>query len=569
MKCEPSSLPFFLPKIENEIWLGCCDGYQREELLDHHRDLHYFTWSRLAWVIQNHVDSKYIERFLENYERSYVEEKLLSGVSSASEGGATFPILYFAVERNSPEMVNMLCQRGANAKVRTEPSGLPVLAYAIMSAEYNISDTTDTVVALLAMGAIPGDVPRDMWCDYAASPKKEVPMDSQAQDGTGWCTAAIRDALCRTLNLMQRYFLWKAEQIERPTFRKKQVAQDHETMPLFELPYRLIGQQVAAEKVEETVGSRILYNTAQPLVLLFTGPSGHGKTELASSLGDLLSLPLLAVDCSVLHHSTDLLGTHAGYEGWGTGSPLGTHLAQYAGKPNVVFLDEFDKTTEDVRKSLLLLFEGKYTDRRNISPLDCSKIIWVLAANLGEPDISKFWDDHLKDKSEEQQKRAPFKRLDRLLRQIVKSAFGAPLARRVSDIVPFLPFDKGEQAVATYKFMRALWQEVRKPIKVESKGFLRHIFLNFVDDGQIAKHIAVEHYDPQAGASSLDHAVSNEILARLAKAWYRGQTIITDEMMEEPLSKYDVSVVTTSEDDNEIAVKRAGTRALQLRPETE
>ena len=58
--------------------------------------------------------------------------------------------------------------------------------------------------------------------------------------------------------------------------------------------------------------------------------------------------------------------------------------------------------------------------------------------------------------------------------------------------MPFLPFNKGEQAVAAYKFMRSLAQEVRKPIHVESKDLLRNVFLNFVDDGQIAKYLAAE-----------------------------------------------------------------------------
>ena len=268
----------------------------------------------------------------------------------------------------------------------------------------------------------------------------------------------------------------------------------------------------------------------------------------------------------MLHHSTDLLGAHAPYQGWTQGSPLGSHLAQYVGQRNVVFLDEFDKTTEDVRQSLLLLFEGKYTDRRNNKPLDCSKCIWVLAANLGELAIRNFWDAHLKDKSEEVQKRAPFKKVDRSLTQIVKSEFGSPLARRLTSIVPFLPFNNGEQAVAAYKFMRRRWQEVRKPINLESEHFLGNAFLNFVDDGQIAKHLAAEYYDPQAGASSLDRAEKKEIGDRLASAWRREEEIVADEMNERPLPKYDVTVATTPEDDSEITVKRRGTRELQLRP---
>jgi DNA polymerase III delta prime subunit len=35
----------------------------------------------------------------------------------------------------------------------------------------------------------------------------------------------------------------------------------------------------------------------KPLVLLFSGPPGHGKTEMAKQLADLLSCPFHKVDC--------------------------------------------------------------------------------------------------------------------------------------------------------------------------------------------------------------------------------------------------------------------------------
>lgn len=390
-----SDLPFFLPKIKLDGHMICCKAHREVALQDCEEEP--FSWKTLAWAIQNHVDPKCIERYLESYDQSVVDIRLCA-TWSASEGGDAFPILFFAAERNSPEIVEMLCERGALVNDRAEISGLPLLAYTIMSAEYEFSDTTDTLVALLEMGADPNDIPRDMWCDYVASPQSDRPEDedSQPEDyNAEWCTAEIRDALCRTLNLMQRCFLCKAGQTEQPTSRKARVAKAHNMGPLFKLPYRIIGQQLAIGHVEDAISSHFLYNTAQPLVLLFTGPSGHGKTKLAISLADLLSSPFLTVNCSTLNHSTDILGTYTMFDGWAQVSPLSAHLAQHAGQRNVIFLDALEKTTEDVRQLMLQLFERKYTDRLHNMSLDCSKCIWVLAANLGEPAIAKFWDDHL------------------------------------------------------------------------------------------------------------------------------------------------------------------------------
>lgn len=48
--------------------------------------------------------------------------------------------------------------------------------------------------------------------------------------------------------------------------------------------------------------------TKQPLVLLFAGPSGHDKTELARNLGQLLSLDFHSVDCTNFKFKSDLFG---------------------------------------------------------------------------------------------------------------------------------------------------------------------------------------------------------------------------------------------------------------------
>lgn len=103
--------------------------------------------------------------------------------------------------------------------------------------------------------------------------------------------------------------------------------------------------------------SHALHHIEMPLVLLFTGPSGHGKTELAKRMGELLSLPLLKIDCTQLRFETDLFGAQAPYQGCQNGSLLNNFLTEWNGQKAVVFLDEFDKMSHDVYKSLLLLFD--------------------------------------------------------------------------------------------------------------------------------------------------------------------------------------------------------------------
>ena len=310
-------------------------------------------------------------------DESNIEEKLWRPVQITSGIASSFPILYFAAERNSAEIVRILCHAGAVPSQEMFVRGslindLPLLPYTVLSAEYNLTDTTETVDTLLAMGASPYDVPKDMWQEYLKAPRENVPKQSEESDFRyEWCTTEIRQALCKTLNLHQRYSLWKAAQIERPNVREIQVAKGHNMMPLFELPYHLCGQHLATSQVLQQITNLMLFNSPKPLVLLFTGLSGHGKTTLARRMGGLLSLELLVVDCTMMRHDTDLFGPWHQHVGSKEASRFNNHLAKWDGKRTVVFLSNFEKTTDEVRIAILLLFEsGLYTDRLNNVEVD-------------------------------------------------------------------------------------------------------------------------------------------------------------------------------------------------------
>lgn len=385
----PSIMPFFLPNISLEEHYereGCCEPCLEPRAgLEHARLFHDFSLLVLAWAIQNNVDPQSIKTYLDNYDAPTVKSGLCSWVHISGNEWQC-PILYFAAEANSPEIVRILCKAGADPNLRILPFGsrscLTILSYTVLSAEYALSDTTDTVLALLAMGACPSQVPRDMWENYLAAPRRDSPNKSmgyfEGKDGGDpeWCTTVVRHALCRTLNLMQRYALWKAGNTPRPSPRQLQCAGAWGMLPLYEVPFHIIGQQQSTQLVQKSILSHRLFNSSTPLVFLFTGPSGHGKTELARRMGDLLSLDILSIDCTEMRYETDIFGPKAPYSGSAEGTPLNNYLAKWTGKPAVVFLDEYDKTTDDVRNSMLLLFEnGDYKDRRNHKQLDASKII--------------------------------------------------------------------------------------------------------------------------------------------------------------------------------------------------
>ncbi|KAL6716589.1 hypothetical protein ACLMJK_006156 [Lecanora helva] len=511
----------------------------------------------LAWGIQNHANVQAVARYLDRFGLPRTEEELQKALTINLDGPA-IPILYFAVEQNSPEIVRVLCKAGAQPNQPARMLGnaiseIQVLVYAIISAEYDLSDTTDTVIALLAMGSSPEDVPRDMWEHCVKASTKDTPRNiksgvSRAGNDRN-CSPELREALCRTLNLMQRYALCIAKGTSRPTPREEQVAAAFKIEPLFEIRYHLIGQRAAIEHVIRVITGHVLTCDPTPLVLFFTGPSGHGKTELARRMGDLLSLEMHTVDCTEMRYETDIFGPKKPYHGYEMGAPLNNFLSDHAGEACVVFLDEVEKPDKEVRNAMLKAFEdGFYEERRFNRRIDCSKVIWVLASNLGCEIIQKFWTENLKDVPVEKQKRVSFTSFERSLKQSIIASLGAPFTGRLKSIVPFMPFSLEEQAVTTYKFMRSLWVEVRKPIDTANNRLLRHLFVNYNDDGTLASHRKSQLFCGNRRKISSSCSQSNRM---------------SDKMNDESLPNYEVRLVTIAEGIDEVAVELCGTRETQ------
>ena len=364
---------------------------------------------------------------------------------------------------------------------------------------------------------------------------------------------------------MQRYCLWKASHLARATAVTNQIAEAFNIQELFEIHYHIVGQLSAAQQVINDITSHLLSGFRKPLVPLFAGPSGHGKTELASRMGRLLSLDIQHVDCTEMRRETDIFGPKYPYSGHEEGSPLDKFLAEHTGLKSVVFLDEFDKTTNDVRKAMLLVLDtGMYTNRINGKRLDCSKTMWIMATNQGQEQIQGFWDEHRENLPEERQLSVPLNPLQSRLRRVFVEDFGAPLTGRIFSIVPFFPFTENEQAVVAYTFLHRLRNEVRKKVDVEAKQFARHIHLHFSDDGQLARHIVMEGYEADIGARSLDGEVVRQVEHKLMREFLNGEQLVTDDVDERQLCKYDVRVVDGIAGLQEIEVRKAGTTMLQF-----
>lgn len=156
------------------------------------------------------------------------------------------------------------------------------------------------------------------------------------------------------------------------------------------LSKKIIGQDSAIHAISETLlcASAGLHQSGRPMgSFLFAGPSGVGKTSLASALAEALfddENQLVRFDMSEFMEPMSvsaLIGSSPGYVGYGKGGRL-TEAIRH--KPYcVLLLDEFEKAHPDVRNLFLQVMDrGILTDAlgRKIS---FSNVILIMTSNAG------------------------------------------------------------------------------------------------------------------------------------------------------------------------------------------
>lgn len=514
-----------------------------------------FSIDTLAAGIAQGASAAAIKQYLASYPQYLLDEQIGALVHQRH------PVLFYAIERNDVDCVRHLLQHGCNANAG-DVTAVPALAYAVMRSKWTVVNPVEVVKTLLAFGADPQVIPRDMWLTFVDPPAPEI---SEAQEeslpaATLWCSKHHRKLLAETLSLSVRYFLYKADQLSVAKARGMQLGNAHEYVALLKVPYLIIGQTYACKLVVDKISSHIGMNMQSPLVLTFAGRSGHGKTELAKQMGELLKVPITVVDCAQMRSDIGLFGARSGYQGNASGSQLNNHLAENDGVRSVVFLDEFDKTEQEVRNSLLLLLDaGVYHDRRNNMPIDASKTIWILATNLGDRNIANFYNEKVVGKGVSEMAKVPHKLLCHELKNLFKNRFGAPMAGRMRNIAPFYPFDEREQAVVTHKFLLELFDQLRQPIDLSPavKRYPGHVHLAVRNDGKLCQHLAQEYYQQELGARALASAV-DEVRSSFFTAFVDTNELIHENMNNGPLMRFTVRLQPAGVGVSEVAVRADG-----------
>ncbi|RYP77670.1 hypothetical protein DL771_001038 [Monosporascus sp. 5C6A] len=293
-----------------------------------------------------------------------------------------------------------------------------------------------TLATLLRFGAGPRVIPKAFYDPYCRDLPEDGPIEEALHDidddNKRWCTADVRAHLVKSLSLSQRYDLYRSSKVKPRSGREKE----------------LLGRQGAGEVLglhQMIVAQSIATRWLKKKLLVF---------------GDLMSLELNVVDCTIFKQDNELFGPRAPYSEYEDGSPLNNFLVRKAGSRCIVFMDEFEKTSKDLHNTLLLPFQdGRYEDHRNGKLIDSSKSIWILATNKLDDSIHSFCGTHRQVLFESEDEEAQDKLVGKLCRQLRKEFighFGAPLGGRITEILPFLVFAPQEAAVIVHKVLMDL-----------------------------------------------------------------------------------------------------------------
>lgn len=302
-----------------------------------------FSYKDLIRAITQPLSTSVITEYLSHCDKSDVDDKINTKYFG-------FPPLFYASQTNNCKLVRLLIEMGARHDVCGRHA-IPLLPWIILQ---DHPESSRLVGTLLSLGCN-ANIPPDMYANIMST-REDLVAESEMRQ-VPWCTPSLRVELARRMNLTHRYLLNKASKRKALSPRKVQTAQHLKISGLFGMPYLLVGQEIATDIVCSSVLSHLCIKSSHPLVMAFVGPPGHGKTELARQMGELLSTDIIIVDCTEMSCETDLFGPKYPFSGHEAGSPLNNHLANEHGKRTVVFLDEFDKTTEEVRQSLLIVFD--------------------------------------------------------------------------------------------------------------------------------------------------------------------------------------------------------------------
>ena len=255
---------------------------------------------------------------------------------------------------------------------------------------------------------------------------------------------------------------------------------------------QIYGQDEAIRQVVESVQmSRAgLLDDNKPLAsLLFVGPTGVGKTEVARVLSKELGIPLTRFDMSEYtekHTVAKLIGSPAGYVGYEEGGLLTDAIRK---SPNcVLLLDEIEKAHQDIYNILLQVMDyARLTDNKGRQS-DFRNVVLIMTSNAGAQYASHASVGF----------NSTVSRGEAMMKQ-VKKTFKPEFLNRLSGTVVFHDMNKQMATLILQKKLREL----------ESKLEAKQVKMNLIPDA--FEYLLKEGFTPEYGAREMDRVIAQRL----------------------------------------------------------
>ena len=255
---------------------------------------------------------------------------------------------------------------------------------------------------------------------------------------------------------------------------------------------QIYGQDEAIRQVVESVQmSRAgLLDDNKPLAsLLFVGPTGVGKTEVARVLAKELGIALIRFDMSEYtekHAVAKLIGSPAGYVGYEDGGLLTDAIRK---NPNcVLLLDEIEKAHQDIYNILLQVMDyARLTDNKG-RHADFRNVVLIMTSNAGAQFASQAsvgFNGHVS-------------RGDAMMKQ-VKKTFKPEFLNRLSCAVVFHDMDQPMATLILQKKLREL------DAKLDAKNVKMTLSTDAFD------YLLKEGFTAEYGAREMDRVISQKL----------------------------------------------------------